>query len=558
MENTRPNPILRLFPSLTDVAFLMPVLFLFLRMEGAPGMLEGDTGWHIRTGEWILQNGRVPDRDMFSFTKTGQPWFAWEWLWDVLFAWIHQHAGLTGVVFVSLLIICFAFALLYRIALRLSGDVFLSIGATLLAAMASTIHWLARPHLFTLLFVAVFYYAIERSRSGSSRWLWLLPPVAALWTNIHGGFVIGLVIVGAYLAGELAAAALSADQHLRQSHLRAALRYVAVLSMSLAATLINPYGYQLHVHVFRNLKDPLLFKYVNEWLSISFSNPVARYFEIMIVLGLMAAFWNLWRRRFPWAILLFAWIHFSLISARNIPIYVFLAAPILALSVSEWAADLRRAHLAPWLHRLIDFFRDLSGEFGQMDRVPRLHLISAVIFAFVTFLATAPAAPTSLRAAFDSKRYPDKAIPALLAQSASHRIFTDDEWGDYLIYRLYPHRQVFVDGRFDFYGEKFTTEDYLDLINAKYNWEAKLRKHKIDTILLSVNAALSATLKESANWTPVYDDGIAIVFRPRTPAVQLSSHFTATSAGEKAEELSLTRKLRQPNSQPTLLRRKLL
>ena len=70
MEASKPHFAVRLLPSLTDAAFLMPIVFLFLRMGGATGMLgDGDTGWHVRTGEWIMANGRVPHEDMFSYTQ---------------------------------------------------------------------------------------------------------------------------------------------------------------------------------------------------------------------------------------------------------------------------------------------------------------------------------------------------------------------------------------------------------------------------------------------------------------------------------------------------------
>ena len=76
MTQLKPNPIFRLMPSLTDIAFLMPVMFLFTRMAGVRSLLgDGDTGWHIRTGEWILAHHQVPYVDMFSFTKPGEPWF---------------------------------------------------------------------------------------------------------------------------------------------------------------------------------------------------------------------------------------------------------------------------------------------------------------------------------------------------------------------------------------------------------------------------------------------------------------------------------------------------
>jgi hypothetical protein len=102
MNPVRLNPVIRLLPSLTDVAFLMPLVFLFVRLDGAKTMLgDGDTGWHIRAGDWILANGRVPSVDMFSFTRNGEPWFAWEWLWDVMFAWLHREGGLAAVVLAS-------------------------------------------------------------------------------------------------------------------------------------------------------------------------------------------------------------------------------------------------------------------------------------------------------------------------------------------------------------------------------------------------------------------------------------------------------------------------
>src|SRR6266481_4892560 len=94
-----------LIPSLSDLAFLTPILVLFWCTAGVGWLLtDSDTGWHIRAGEWILKNGRVPATDLFSFTKAVQPWFAWEWLSEVLMAVIHRHFGLAGIVFVFLLL----------------------------------------------------------------------------------------------------------------------------------------------------------------------------------------------------------------------------------------------------------------------------------------------------------------------------------------------------------------------------------------------------------------------------------------------------------------------
>ena len=104
-----------LMPSLSDLAFLTPILVLFWCTPGVGWLLtDSDTGWHIRTGEWILKNGRVPTTDIFSFTKAGQPWFAWEWLSDVLMAVVHGRSGLAGIVLVSLLLLGATSVCVYR------------------------------------------------------------------------------------------------------------------------------------------------------------------------------------------------------------------------------------------------------------------------------------------------------------------------------------------------------------------------------------------------------------------------------------------------------------
>src|SRR5437763_2185373 len=102
----RVHPIVRVLPSLTDLAVILTLVFLFTCMGGTHSMLgDGDTGWHIRTGQWILANHRVPHADMFSYTMPGTPWFAWEWVWDILFAVIYNFSGLAGVVVGSLVVL---------------------------------------------------------------------------------------------------------------------------------------------------------------------------------------------------------------------------------------------------------------------------------------------------------------------------------------------------------------------------------------------------------------------------------------------------------------------
>lgn len=513
MDSAKPSPLARWMPSLTDVAFVMPILFLFVRLEGAKMLLgDGDTGYHIRTGEWILANGRVPDRDIFSFTKAGQPWFAWEWLWNVVFAWLHQHWGLAAVVLASMLVISVTFALLYRLVRRKCGNVLIAIGVTFLAVAGSSIHWLARPHLFTLLFVVIFYGMLERVREGRSRLLMVLPFLTVLWTNLHGGFFVGIALIVAYGAGELAAWVVEPAAGERRAALARSRPYFLSAAACLLASLINPYFYHLHTHIWQYLRDPFQFRTIIEFLSISFQHPVARYLEVMVALGAATAFWNLYQRRFVYAFLILGWLHLALVSARNIPIFMIVAAPPVALALQELLAHLRGARLAGWLQNAIRGFEEWAAGIGVADRVGRVPVTSAAAVLLVAVLFYLPTGVSALTAEYDPQRYPAKALVALEAAGSTRAIFTDDEWGDYLIYRLYPHSKVFVDGRSDFYGGVFD-QKYMDALNGKYDWEKTLERYGVETVLLRAEASLASTLKESRRWRLVYDDGLAIAFR---------------------------------------------
>jgi hypothetical protein len=512
MTPVKINPAVRLLPSLTDVAFLMPVLMLFFRLDGAKQLLgDGDTGWHIRTGEWILANGRVPDRDLFSFSRPGEPWFAWEWLSDVIFGWLHREAGMNAVVLFSILLLCLTSALLFRLTLRACGNPLIAIAVTFLATAGSSIHWLARPHLFTLLFLVVFCSLLARAAEGRTRLLLWLPALTVLWTQLHGGFFVGIVVVGTYAAGEIFAGLMAASAEERSAALRRSRPYFLALLGCAAATFVNPYFYGLHVHIVKYLRDPYHFRVISEFMSISFQHPAARYFEIMIVLGGATAMWSLYKRRFTHAFLIAGWVHLALMSARNIPLFLIVAAPAVALALAEGLAILREAKLATWARMACAKLQDTSARVAAMERLPRLHLVSAGLMAGLALAFYQPAPGKAFEATYDSERYPDQALTALAGRIPGP-IFTHDEWGDYLIYRLYPDTKVFVDGRSDFYGAKFG-EEWLDAMNAKHGWQAHLDRYGIEMVLLPPDTPLAGAMKETRRWKPVYDDGIAIAFR---------------------------------------------
>jgi hypothetical protein len=530
----------RLLPSMTDFAFLMPIVFLFARLEGVKTLLgDCDTGWHIRTGEWIVANHWVPVRDIFSFTRPGDPWYAWEWLSDVLFAWLNDTGGLRLLVFVSLMVLSLTFVLLFRLTRR-KANAIVAILFTGTAMVGSSIHWLARPHLFTLLFTVLFYAALENVRDGKTRigripYLVLLPVVTVLWTNLHGAFFVGVVLIGCYGGGEVLKLALSPDPATRRTAWLDARRYFLSAAACLAASLLNPYTYHLHVHVVKYLNDPYQVQHIVEFFTMSFHHPTAIFFEVMLAAGVATALWNIARGRYTDAVLMVLWGHAALLAARNIPLFMIVAAPLAAAAVEEWLALLPQASVAGWLRTAARKFNDVAAEMTETDRIGRWHLVSVLGVLLVAALMFAPNPSKRFRAEFDPKSYPVAAAKVLKGYPAA-RIFTTDQWGDYLIWQLYPDHKVFVDGRSDFYGANFGLQ-YLDVLAVKYDWEKTLRKFGVDMILLPVSTPLAGALKETSRWRVVYDDGISLVFRLADPAAgtQISITSTGNGAGRDRE-----------------------
>ncbi len=517
----------RFMPSLADFAFLLPGLLLFTRMPGSRVLFsDGDTGWHIRAGEWILQHARVPTHDLFSFTKPQAPWFAWEWGWDALFALIHSRWGLGGVGFVSVLLLGLSSVLLYRLVVRACANEVLGFFVTTLAVCGGTGHWLARPHLFSWIFFLLFLHLLHSAQQGRKRALLWLPPLMLLWTNLHGAFFIGIAaILTAALAVAIETAwpglpaqtpplaltrpAASFGPALLKLSLVQAKPYLLCAGACLAATFINPYTWRLHRHIAAYLSDPQLLDNIQEFQSVSFHGGQSIFFEVML-LASGAAMLSAWRaRQLAPALLMLCWAHLALVSARNVPFFLMVSAPPLAVGLQRVLTRPRDgARGAPALAAV----REICQEFSAFERVRRVHLLSALGVLTLAFLFAS--GRPGFEGEFNPESFPRQAIPVIEA-SAARRIFASDQWGDYLIYRLYPARRVFVDGRSDFYGAPFVLSA-LHTAQGRFDWRGQLTRFAVDMVIVRPDAPLSTILKTAPGWKILFDDGKVLIFAAET------------------------------------------
>jgi len=162
-------------------------------------MIDTDTWWHLRTGQWIVDHHALPEVDRFSFTRIGEPWYYPGWLAEIVMVDLFSLGGLpalnllfTGLIFLTFIVVFFT----------LEGDPFLRAAILVLAAGASEIYWSARPQVFTFFFSACFYLCLRKFLLGNKNALWLLPLIMLLWVNIHAGFAAGFILLLIALVGQ--------------------------------------------------------------------------------------------------------------------------------------------------------------------------------------------------------------------------------------------------------------------------------------------------------------------------------------------------------------------
>jgi hypothetical protein len=497
-----------LIPSLSDMFFLAILVWLFMS-SGAAGwqglLVDADAGWHIRTGQYILAHHAVPHHDLYSFSKPGEPWYAWEWGSDVLFGWLQQLAGLKGVVlFTGVVLAGFATTLIRRMIWR-GVHVFVALAVALLSVGAASIHFLARPHIFTLLFLSISMWLIESDRQKQSRRIWLLLPLTTLWTNLHGGFLALIAVLGLCAVGT-AIEAVVAREAWGGLRWRSVLRYLGLAAACGGSSLINPYGYQLHLHMYQYLRSDWIRTVIQEFMSPSFRNENMLQFEALLLIGLIATGALLHRKAIVEALWIVFFAHMALGSVRHVPVFVTIVGPVIAYEVSAWwMASTRRAAK-----------KSFPAIFNQMaaDAAPGFRRGSIWPLAVVTALI-ATGAPIPWPKDFPDITFPTQLVHDHAAQILGSRVLTTDQWADYLIY-VNPKQKVFVDGRSDFYGPE-TGNQYIRLVNGGPDWQDLLHKYDFNLALLPQEMAVIQLLKTQPNWRVAADDGKRVLLVRTTP-----------------------------------------
>ena len=434
---------------------------------------DGDTWWHIRAGQGMIAHRAVLHHDLFSYSLPGQPWSTHEWLSEILLAGAFNGAGWSGVVALTALAAGLgAFFLTRGLARNLSGLGLATTAAVAVACLAPVL--LARPHILALpclvLWADMLITARARNTAPSLAWL----PLMALWANLHGGFFFGLALIGPF-----ALEALLASQGSLAQRLLAVRGWIVFGLAALVAALLTPHGLDGLIFPFKLLSLTSL-SGVQEWAAADFSKLAPLEIAILAGAGLcLARGATVPPVRLGVLLLL---LHMALQHTRHQLLLGVVGGLILA-------EPLARAMGQP----VLDKARGLRLA-GVATAVLAVCLIAGRLIIPVTRV-DGPSAP----------------IAALAAVPASVRatpVLNEYGVGGYLIWNGVP---VFVDGRTDFYGDRFLADYYAVTAPDKAALDRAMARWNFGWSILSPQNPLVAVLDQRPGWRRLYADRYAVV-----------------------------------------------
>lgn len=509
----------RLLPDPGDVVFLT-VLWMLVFSNPRYIFGDGSTGWHLVSGQYILQHGAIAHQDLISYTFNGQPWVAYEWLSDLLMAGSVQLAGLNGLLVLVSGLIATLFLLLYKCC-RTSGCHFaLAVGLTLCGALASAVHWLARPHIFTFFGVLLFSWALEAFYKGqiSGKQLsWILCLGLVAWANLHPGFLIGFALIGLYLCSELVLFVLSADSERKADAWRKARLLALLLPACTIAGLVNPAGFNLYRYIFDYLARHKLWAATAEYLPIVFNGGVApnclAFLLLCLLIGLSCSRQRLSLPRFLTVVCL-GYLAFTAI--RHVPVFVIVVVPAIGWLLARLHSlpEMLTGEVAVFAQRGLNWWRRLEETVNAVEmtgRIPWLPITALLILSGVALNHGAVRDWQVLQADFDYRYLPSSSLNCIKQNRLPPtQGFCLDNWGGYLRYVL--NIPVFIDDRADFYPESFY-RDYVKVLHVQPGWADILSSRQINWLIFPRNSRLSQKLEQSTrDWKLLCRDEVANVF----------------------------------------------
>jgi hypothetical protein len=458
---------------------------------------DGDLPRHLLMGRLILQTRSIPTVDVFSFRTTGFPSIPHEWLSQVILAGAYEWLGLNGVVLLSATLMMAVWMLVFRETHVRSHSLMISLLLVTLAAGAAQLHVLPRPHLFTYLLTGIWVVLLEHVEKKTLQKWWLLPLTLLVWVNLHGMFIVGIILWGVYLAGSFL------DNPSRAWFSSPKTRSMILAgACSLAATFLSPSGFHIWRAIASLGSNSYITSKIPEYQSANFHLPETWFF-ILILLFTITGFARANKTGWTPILLTVTFTFLALYTSRMIPLFAIVIAPVTAKSLAEWMRqEYPHSRLAGFDQRITRTNVSVNGW---------TWIVPVILGTTLLLHRGVRLDPQGRGNNFDSRFFPVQAVDWLEAHPQSGHLLNEFDWGGYLLLRLWPPQQIFMDGHTHIYGESLTRE-YERVIAVAPGWEEVLEKYDITWAILRSGSPTAEQLS-AQGWSELYRDETAVILR---------------------------------------------
>lgn len=498
--------------------YILSLILIFFQLivwqmdsfAGDPGL-----GWHLENGLLILESGRIPWRD--PFLAPARDWIADQWLADVIIAAAYQLGEWPLLYALMIAAYLKIFFLLCTIAaVRSQVPIWAVSIAAFISAKIGLVHFLIRPVLFGyLLFAFTFFWFREicsssktSSESAANRGKFavlhavLLPLTFALWANLHPSFVVGLAAMGLLLMLQ------SADKILLKREVSARdIRFgILIIVLCSAATLLNPYGLELHRSILELGSSEFFMNLNEEWRSLDFKEGAGPL--LLLSVGIIIAAARL-EPRFAQRLtlaelgLLFVFFCLSAGTVRFLPFFVIVSMPILADSFRTlWQFGKRflSGKVEDSCHGGSHQEKIVSGVFSVVS-------VSLLIFSWAAEripFYEGPYGPSQTKYPYDAVRFLEE------SSSSQSIVYSSPNWGGFITLQSFPRLQAVLDDRNTLLGEE-PYRDFFSVSKGEAGWQRVLQDSGAHYLLLPVENLLSRLLLQKNE--PYYQDDQAAIFK---------------------------------------------
>jgi hypothetical protein len=501
MKQRTPLFSIKKFIFLTKLLLILS-LFLLIFKLCLPYTGSTDIFHHLKTGEIILKNKKVPHQDIFSFGET-KYWVNHQWLTQLIFYIIFSKFGWLGLLILKAVITIITFTILLIICLETSKNFFLSLIILILSISTAYIGIELRAQIFTYLFLIVLYYLIYIYHHKNKNYpLLIIPFLMWIWLNFHGAFFIGYIFMFIFLFGEFVKNVFPKFLYNFSLHCLPKIKIyylIITIFISLLLGLINPNYYHIYTFPFTPLFNKDIYQITIEWSPPNLLNPLNYFYDLMLIITIIVFILSIKRVDFTTLILAISFIYFSLSSWRFIPIFAIIITPSLTENINN-------------LLNLNKFF-DYKKTFKTFKII---YLNFILLFSLIIIIHSFSYSYKYIRdktwEIVISSQMPIGGINFLKRNYISGNMFTTYNTGAYCIFELYPRYKVGIDMRFDTVYTVEYIRKYQITIEGKEGWENFLREYNINSIFISNSTPLVRKLNKSNNWKIAYMDEKYVIF----------------------------------------------